>query len=389
MLTVDEKIEHLKSLGIKGDFTEVRKMYSGEKFDTNDIVYKQVVALSNELCDNLTKVVQDMFKSPEIAERAVKEKDKILKALFPGHGDGLFGGGEGLRAIIGLVDLEGMNYINARVDFGVSSLVHIGLYTFLANNVTFGDSEVKNNQLGKIEVGGDTWICAGVNVTDNATVSGRSVVTLGSVVTDESALEDGSIIVGEPAYSKHTIDENKTSSNMPIERTDAEIEQIINHVKKLGISGDFTQYIKQLKNLPYNTLDPTISRIFELTHTLCAEYNDKNTTIERKKEILDIVFFMHGNDLQVGDSLYVDIIGTVKIGNNVHIGNGTSFCGNIEIGDNVNIEDNCLMQAIGHKVHYLGRKLTRDENGRICEFNVPSFIKIVNGISSLNSNKNF
>ena len=50
-----------------------------------------------------------------------------------------------------------------------------------------------------------------------------------------------------------------------------------------------------------------------MTHNLCSQYNDKQTSIERKKEILDILFFDHGSNLQVGDNLFCDVLGTVKV----------------------------------------------------------------------------
>ena len=64
------------------------------------------------------------------------EKNEILDKLFPGHGQ-IFGGGDGLFTIIGTVDLDGNNYINARVHFNASSLVHLKDSVFVASNVEF------------------------------------------------------------------------------------------------------------------------------------------------------------------------------------------------------------------------------------------------------------
>jgi len=61
--------------------------------------------------------------------------------LFPGHG-AIYGCGDGLFAIIGTVDLEGFNYINARVHFNASALTHLDEYVFVASNVEFGDNNI-------------------------------------------------------------------------------------------------------------------------------------------------------------------------------------------------------------------------------------------------------
>ena len=50
MLTVEQKIKHLNNLGLNGDMTEIKKMYSGEKFDANDKEYKQLLELSKQYC---------------------------------------------------------------------------------------------------------------------------------------------------------------------------------------------------------------------------------------------------------------------------------------------------------------------------------------------------
>lgn len=383
MMSVDEKIQHLKNIGITGDFSEIRNMYQGLPFNTEDSVYKKIIEVSWELCNEFTRLSSYLIKGGVDAENAKKRKLEIIDILFPGHGM-VFGGGDGLKAVIGLVDLDGMNYINTRVDFGKSALVHLGEYVFVANNVSFGgnDNFSHSGKLSKIDVLPNTWICAGVNIEDGVIVGGNSVVTIGSVITKQSNTFDSTIISGNPAQSKHSIIKgfNSPKNKLMPQRTDSEIRAILQHIKNLGISGDFKHYIRQLNNQEYNALDPTSSKIFELSHNLCSEYNDRRTSIWRKKEILDILFFMHGTNLQVGDSLFCDVLGTVKVGNNVRIGNNVALCGNIELSDNVILQDNCLLQAIGHRVFADERKLTNDENGNICEFNVPSFIRIVNNI---------
>ena len=81
--------------------------------------------------------------------------------MFPGHG-AIYGCGDGLFAIIGTVDLEGFNYINARVHFNASALTHLDEYVFVASNVEFGDNNIctqdGQTQLSRINVGRDTGL---------------------------------------------------------------------------------------------------------------------------------------------------------------------------------------------------------------------------------------
>lgn len=380
MITIEQKINHLKSLGLEGDFTEVKKMYEGKPFDTSDPLYKKVVELSEKYCDELSSLMTNNGLSDD---QISKRRNEILDILFPRHGP-IFGECYKLKTVIGLVDVCGMNYINSRVDFGKTSLVHLGSYVFVANDVSFGENEISgcNVKLGKIFIKDDTWVCAGVKIGDNTVVGGKSVVSLGSVVYDGSNTIDETIVSGNPAKSVHKILENHTKINkgFRIDRTEHEIKAILEHVKKQKIAGDFNQYVRLLENKEHNALDPTISQIFGLTHRLCAEYNDKNTTFSRKKEILDILFFMHGDGIVVGNNFICDIMGTVRLGSKVKIGNGVSLAGNIEICNNTTIHDNVLIQGIGHRVVFDQRHLGNDENGNICEINVPTFIKIASGV---------
>ena len=63
----------------------------------------------------------------------------------------------------------------------------------------------------------------------------------------------------------------------------------------------------------------------------------------RKQEILDILFPLHGKNLQVGDNLACDIMGSVELGDNVTIGDNVSLAGNISVGDNVKIGNDVVL----------------------------------------------
>ena len=121
--------------------------------------------------------------------------------MFPGHGP-ILGGGDGLFTVIGTVDLDGYNYINARVHFNASSLVHLQDYVFVASNVEFGNNNINSEngtaKLGKINVGRDTWVGADVKFEDNTNIGEKSVIGMGSRIVKETSLQSNMISFGNP-----------------------------------------------------------------------------------------------------------------------------------------------------------------------------------------------
>ena len=384
MLTVFQKIEHLRKIGLDGDMTEIEKMYSGKKFNTKDKEYKKLLELSKRICLRYTELSGLIAKSKDQKEidDFKKEKNEILDILFPNHGL-IFGGGDGLFAIIGMVDLDGFNYINARVHFNSSSLVHLEEYVFVASNVEFGNNNTLKevSELGRITVGRDTWIGANVNFGDNIYVGQRSLVAMGSNIVSDTKLKSDMISFGNPCREyKKIIDNYETKVKLPEVkgiRTEDEIIKIIAHMQKLGIDGDLGQYIRAINYKKYNTLEPTISKIYELSHKLCSEYNSKNISVRRRKEILDMLFPLQGENLVIGDDIFVDCIGTVKIGNDVTIGNSPTLAGNITIGDKVKIGNNVTLQTTGHEIYYKKRRLSNDKEGNLCEISTPGYIIVL------------
>lgn len=386
MLTVEQKIEHLRKLGLDGDMTQIEKMYSGKEFNIRDTKYKRLLELSKKYCLRFTELsgLIAKAKSQEERDNYGKEKSEILDNLFPNHGP-IFGGGDGLFAIIGMVDLDGFNYINSRVHFNASSLVHLKEYVFVASNAEFGTNNTSLGgeiaKLGNITVGRDTWVGANVTFDDNTHVGERSVIGMGSHIITNSDLAADMISFGNPCKEyKRIADDYETTIKSPEKagvRTEDEIAYIIAHLKSLGINGNFSQYIRALNFEKYNTLEPTISKIFDLSHRVCSEYNTKNISLQRRKEILNILFPLHGDKLSVGEDIFVDCIGTVKIGNDVQIGDSSTLAGNITIGDRVKIGNNVTLQTTGHEVNYKGRRLGTDAEGNLCEISIPGHIIIL------------
>lgn len=203
MLTAEQKIEHLRKLGLNGNMTEIEKMYNGIEFDVHDKEYKKLLELSKKYCLRFTELsgLIAKEKNNKVAEKLSKEKNEILDNLFPDHGP-IFGGGDGLFAIIGMVDLDGYNYINARVHFNASSLVHLKEYVFVASNVDFGTNKITSdgniNKTGKIIIDNDTWIGANVKLDDNTHVGEKSVIGMDSHIVSNSDLKSNMISFGKP-----------------------------------------------------------------------------------------------------------------------------------------------------------------------------------------------
>lgn len=89
---------------------------------------------------------------------------------------------------------------------------------------------------------------------------------------------------------------------------------------------------------------------------MCFELNRKETTPERKQEIIDLLFPLKGKNVQVEEGIYIDMLGTVRLGNDVKISKGVCLTGNIVIEDGATIGENALLFASGHP---LGAKKRR------------------------------
>ena len=110
---------------------------------------------------------------------------------------------------------------------------------------------------------------------------------MGSRIVENSNLKSNMISFGNPCKEyKEICDNYETTVKIPGnegKRTEDEIKHILVHLKQLGIEGDFTQYLKAINYEKYNTLEPTISQIYNLSHKLCSEYNSKDISIRRRK----------------------------------------------------------------------------------------------------------
>lgn len=382
MFTVQQKIEHLKNLGFKGDLSQIERCYRGEQFDLSDANYQKLLQESKKLCAEFTAMSKYLL-NPLLKKDAEERKAEILDTLFPGHGM-IFGGGDGLEAVIGMVDVGNMVYINVRNHFANNALVTLNDYVFVASNVNFGSTLPSDGrgQAQPITVGANTWLCANIDVAAGSHIGAKSVLGLGSVVTPASIIRDETLAFGAPCQSYKAITPDYVGKKLdkPFAWTEEEIKFLLAHARKLGVKDDLHDYVRMLNGEDYNCLTPGVGALHDLAHHLCSEYNDRATNDSRRQLILDMLFPIHGKNLTVGKDLYCDIVGATRMGKNVKIGDHVTLAGNIDIGNNVTIGDRVTLQCIGHRVYWEGRLLGYTPDQQPIEMNTSSAIKIRNGI---------
>lgn len=384
---VKKKIKHLKRHFNfpQKSFSEIEKMYRGEYFDPNDQNYLRLLEISQNLCEELNTLKGKNGENPRFFKKMKSffRKIKIINLLFPIHGI-LADVGEDLEVVIGLVDFHGCGYINKSVHFSKYCLVDLQKFSIFATKIEVGDNTYlkKDNliKLGRISVGQDTWICAGSKLKNNIKIGSFSVIGAGAIV--ENDIEESSLNVGCPSKKILTISKDyKAKEKLKYNYSEEEKNIIFSHLKSLGFKGKNKEYKKLLFGLDFNNTNLTLGRLYLLTHRLCSEYNYSQTTLERKKEILDILFPIHGKNLRVGNDLFVDLIGTTIIGDNVTIGNHVTLAGNVVIKNNVNIEDNVLMYSTGHDLYYKKRRTGFSLKYGFYEFSRSDLIEVSENIS--------
>lgn len=375
-----EKIEHLKNLGFNGDLTQIENYYQGKSVKLDDENFAKLLDLSQKLCKEYNTILtcipveQDEEKKAKLNAR----KNELIDILFPGHGM-IFNMTRGVKVVIGQVDLTGMTSVNANVHFNPYTLVHFGNYALIGSNIVFGNIAKGQGvqQIGKITIGDDNWFCSGVKVASNVEIVDRNVFAMGAVVKQN--IDSDGLFIGSPCERKYTITHDYVSSkDSNTYRYDEEIDFIVSRLRAMGFDGDMAEYVKALRGQDYNCLEQTMSQLHDLTHNLSYEFNNPLTTKARKQEILDILFPIRGKNLTIGDGLYVDLLGTTSVGNNVSIGKNAFFAGNITIGNNTTIGNDACLSAIGHELFYKGRHID----------NIPGIISEICTIGKIKINDN-
>ena len=76
MLTIQQKLEHLRTLGIDGNLSEIEKMYEGKEFDIHDSEYKKLLELSKKYCIRFTELSSLISKAQTQEEKDAYNQEK-------------------------------------------------------------------------------------------------------------------------------------------------------------------------------------------------------------------------------------------------------------------------------------------------------------------------
>lgn len=383
MLTTEQKIAHLKSLGFDGDMSQIKNFYNQKPFDKNDRNVKELIRFSHSLWKEYSNALQSLSRAKSSTERSFLDKriENLINIAIPDHGI-IANLCDGFYATVGAIDHEKnfITSINKNVTLGDYTLLRLEDYALIGENVNFGnryfDCNVPENK--QIVLEKDTWICSNCVIGSGARIKDGTVLAIGAVVRPNSTTQENSLSVGNPATTKYTINKNQPIKEKEQPRSKEEIDFIVNHINLLGIKVD-DEFIRLLNGENFNCFSKTVSEVTQFSHELSYEYNNPLITEQRRKEILDILFPIQGKNFSVGRGLFVDILGIAKVGNNVKIGDNSFFAGNITIGNNVKIGNNVTFAGIGHELEKQNRHL-RDYNGIFGEVCVIDNIKINSGL---------
>jgi len=385
------KIDHLKKLGLTGDFSQIELLYQGEDFNTSDETYQKLIKLSEKKCAYLDKLNTSISLAnvynhgAEVINDLEQRKKAVLMELFPDGGEKILLSMPGLKVVIGMVDIGGLTTFNKDVVFYPSSIVKTGNYTLIGSHVTFGHPDKNSNHtasVGMITLGDDTWIGSKVAIEDNAIISNGVVIAMGARVKSNTETEPNALYISNPAHLKTIIDKNYHSNKDNLtSRSNEEIEFILENLRKNNIDGDMTEYIKALKGQDYNCLDPIMSKLLNLSHYLVDAYNHGNLSKDEENRILNLLFPVHGKNFKVGKGLFVELLGAPRFGDNVTIGDNAFIAGNISIGNNVHIGNNACFSAIGHSLVPEQRHIVFNSDGSMFDKIIIGKILIASNIS--------
>ncbi|MBE6702002.1 MAG: hypothetical protein E7585_01125 [Ruminococcaceae bacterium] len=353
------------------DYTEIKKMLCGLRFDKNDKAYCKLLTISKQYCAEYSKLCA--IPNERLTDKERERKEELLDVLFPGHGT-LYGIGAGIEVVIGMVELGDNCYINANVKFNPDVKVKTGDYFICAPNVTFGSDE-SFDKVGQIEIGDDVWVCADVTVQKGVKIGSRSVIGLSSVVKTESALGDDSIYSGAPAVVASAIENRGVAAckSECTEPSDDYEKAFVAHLRSLGFEGDFSQLLYLLRGEKYNAQDPLAAAVTDYTHALYAEYATADK--KRRAELKNILFPFKGENCTIGENVFVECIGSVRLGGSVTVGNCVTLMGSIVLGDRCTIEEKVSLVGIGHEVYH--------ENRHVCDgcmINTSRVIRVESGV---------
>lgn len=351
--TTKQKLSFLKNhLGFKKEeLNEIKKMYDGEFFSPEEKGVKKLYALSEELCERYNTIYERLYSEKGFV--LLKDQIRLIsltRKLFCGTYM-LADVRSSLSLVIGLVDAPWLTFFNHGVTFTPYSSVSFGSSVDVAPQVTFGDKEPERKgdliRISHINVEDDCWIGIHAEIKGEVTLGRGSVLGAGARV--ESDLVPYSLALGRPARSYREIPYNGKEKKKKEPRIFTKEEQkVLYHGLRKVSYLSRRNYHQVLKGKFFNVVSLTRMALYNKTHHLCSALEDPSLSKEQREELLSLLFPGHGKNLKVGKHLFVDMVGTVWIGDNVTIGDDVCLGGNVRIGNNVTIGNRVGLFSSGH-----------------------------------------
>ena len=362
MTNIDKKLKNLtKNFGFKKqELSQIQKMYAGEFFDPQDLAYKRLLEISKNLCFQYNSIHKNLKQKLSLfgAIKIYFKKKKIINKLFPTHK--FVGSIRQVDTVIGLVDLDSFVFLNYGAVFSQFTLTHIQKSTMFGVKVSVGDDNVEKKgnliKLGKINIGKNSWIGAGAKICNNTYVGENTVVASGAIV--KSDISPCCLCLGRPAKEYCKLNSSYSPKPKMYQKySDTQKQNIYSTLKQLGYKSVWKEYKKMLYGQKFNTCKIKFGNLFLLTHRLCSEMSNPQTSKQRREQIVDLLFPNHGTNFVVENGVFVDLLGSVVCGNNVTIKSGTYLAGNIFLGNDVTLENNCIIFASEHDMLPRERKM--------------------------------
>lgn len=389
MNEVNKKLKNLiRNFNFKREeLGEIRKMYSGDFFNPKDIAYLRLLRLSNELCESYSALCERELNerkkrnlSPINYLKFYFAKLKILKRLFPVHGGVLYAE-KGISAVIGLVDLKGYGFINKNVTFLPYTLTKVGKSAIFAFEIEVGSKKPQESggliRLDRTVIENNCWICAAARVAGGVRVGKNSVIAGGAQVL--TSVKDNTLVAGRPARFIKAIPRKTCENSVIFYRTEEEINAITQYMYKF-----YGKIPKDIQNMylckAFNSLSRDLRYAYALTRELCSEYSAAGTTQKRKRQILNRLFIC-GENVEVGEGVHVDMLGTVILGDGARIGKNVYLGGNVIIGKNAVVGDGVIAFASGHSIVFKERIARFSPVKGIYEYTQYGCIRIADGVS--------
>lgn len=346
---ITRKLRHLKK---HFSFTDeelavIAKLYAGEPYPADSPAIAHLYEISEKTCEEYNLI----FANRKLAHG--KSKKQLLRLLFPTLPSfpGLIR--RGLKLVIGMVDIEDNVFINVCADFGKNTLVHLDKWSQLGPN--FSLEEEQGVPAKTIEVGHDSWLGGKVKVKAGVTVGPDSTVGSGAYVAED--LPASSLALGRPAAVRRPIDPSEPFHDGDCRPySDEELEKIRLHYAKLGIRLPKKQFQSIFTGHAFSTLALRLDILYLITQSLCAELDDPDLDPGEREEIIDKLFPIHGKNVTIGKNFFLDLAGTVSLGDDVVIGDRVSIGGLVRVGNGAKIGDGCLLFGSNHPTSPTRRK---------------------------------